>query len=68
MSTLREDFEAWKKTMDRGWDGWDAYQAATERAAKLAEDARDASPVYRDEYDICNELAAAIRSGREAGS
>lgn len=47
---------------------WQSYQAATERAAKLAEDACDASPIYRDEYDICNELAAAIRSGGEAGS
>lgn len=39
----------------------EAILAATERAAKLAEDARDAAPVYRDEYDICNELADAIR-------
>lgn len=38
-----------------------AILGATERAAKLCEDARDAAPVYRDEYDICNELAAAIR-------
>ena len=35
--------------------------AVTERAAKKCEDARDAAPFYRDEYDICNELAAAIR-------
>lgn len=40
----------------------EAILAATERAAKLAEAARDAAPVYRDEYDICNELAAAIRA------
>ena len=39
----------------------EAILAATERAAKKAEGARDAAPVYRDEYDICNELAAAIR-------
>lgn len=37
MSTLREDFEAWKRTMADGFDAWDACQWATERAANVVE-------------------------------
>lgn len=43
MTPDRQDFEAWRRTMDNGFDAWDAWQAADkaatererERAAKV---------------------------------
>ena len=34
---LREEFEAWKRSMSDGYDAWDAVLWATERAAKIVE-------------------------------
>lgn len=79
MSTLREDFEAWHGATralfaKSGRHGaymnsiiqsqWAAYQAATERAAKLA----DEKAGRINSSWIARDIAAAIRSGGEAGS
>lgn len=41
---------------------------ATERAAKLVDAKRDASPSYRDEHWICSEIAKVIRGDGGQGS
>lgn len=71
MPDLREEFEAWKRTMKDGFDAWDAVLWATERAAKLVESGPPPLKLEGGRVEIGemarNAYAAAIRAREGKG-